>query len=312
MLGKKKPSDEHASAGISASDRHWGSTSRAGRRWKRGLKILGGVGLGLVLGLLGFWMFFLRVSFVALPELCSLPEEANTVQEYVLERMGGEISWTAVRKLRREFERVRDYVDYDFFHASTQYTVRTASQAKPDRKRFDLFDEEQVRIVVLRKRCMAADGVGYDVFIGAITGRGSGQARGSSSPLIGDFGDYGRAIFSQFFVDYRYEDILAGRRPFSFEKFSGSDEETSALITAETAGFTLSQLDVYMDRLGCVRSTAPYDVERFPAAYYYDVDMETYFQSRITMHDFSQKITVETNVDGTVQQVIVRRMLLTY
>ncbi len=246
---------------------------------------------------------------IALPELCSLPEDAEVVRAYVLERVGGEISNAAVDLLREEFELLKDDMGYDTFHALEVYFKRTAHQDKAKRPYFNVHDEEKVRIVYLRKRCTATDGVGYNVDIGATIEQ------------------TGRAIFSQFFVGYSYEDILAGRRPFSFEKFGewereflgwdkkipaeilrtelALNKEISTLIMAETAGFTSDQLNAYMDKLGCVKGTDP----RLKAVYYYNPDPENYFWTRLVKFPFaigSREISVEANDDGTGQSVRVR------
>ena len=271
--------------------------------------------------------------------LCRLPEDEAAVWEYVLERVGGKITAEAVTLLQAEFELVGDQItssmvdtdiktlrddgiilnmerlekyryDHSTYHEAFKKEWKRATlerfngSTKRAREYFSGPSHKdpkapspyqrswmknakklRVRAVALQKRCTAADGVGYDMVLEAT------------------LDTTGRATFSDFHVRYRYEDILTGKRPFSFERFNGDDKEVGDLLTAKTAGFTLAQLDEYMDKLGCVQAI-PYPKE-YSAAYYYRVHSWLNAVARLTGYPKSKEIKVKTTADETVEQVLV-------
>ena len=272
----------------------------------------------------------------ALADVCQLPEDEAALWAYILEQVGGEITAEAVTLLQAEFElagdrtmssmvdatiktlrddgiilnmeRLEEYGDdHSKYHEELQKEWKRATLERFDRSteraREYFFGQDpkgpsayklgwaknvkklKVRRVVLRKRCTAADGVSYELVLGATL----------------DTTD--RATFSEFFVEYRYEDILAGRRPFSFERFRGDDKEVGALLTAETAGSTLAQLDEYMDKLGCVRAISY--PKKYSAAYYYRIHSWLNGVARLTGYPRSKEIKVKTRAAETVEQVLV-------
>ncbi len=270
-------------------------------------------------------------------DICQLPEDEVALREYILERVGGEITAEVVTLLQEEFELVGDGTtfsmvdtdiktlrddgiilnlerlekyryDHSAYHEAFKKEWKRATLERFDgsteRAREYFFGPDPktpspyrrswtknakkswVRAVALRKRCTAADGVGYDMVLEAI------------------LDTTGQATFSDFSVRYSYEDILAGKRPFSFERFRGDDkEEVGVLLTAKTAGFTLAQLDEYMDKLGCVRGT-PYP-EEDAAVYYYRIHSWLNTVARLTGYPSSKEIIAKTTADGTVEQVLV-------
>ena len=274
-------------------------------------------------------------------DLCQLPEDEAAFREYVLEQVGGKITTEVVTLLQDEFELIGDITDTSMVDAdiktlrdegiilnmehlekhrydhSAYHEAFKKEWKRATLERFDGSTERAreyffgppnkdpkdpspyqrgwmnnvkkkswIRAVALQKRCTAADGVGYDLVLEATLDTTTGQA-----------------TFSDFRVRYRYADILAGKRPFSFERFNGDDKEVGALLTAETAGFTLAQLDKYMDKLGCVRGTPYY--EEYSAEYYYRIHSWLNPVARRTGYPRSKEIRVKTTADETVEQFLV-------
>lgn len=262
---------------------------RGTRGWKWLLKILGGVGLLLASGACQTDTSTQARKDLDMTNICQIPEDEAALRSYILERVGGEITNAAVTQLQEQFTLEMDKTGYDLFQSDLTQTFEKAIQALSNLA-FDLstFNPiERVRIVRLQKHCTAPDGVGYDLEIGATIGKS------------------GRGIFRQFLVRYAYEDILAGRRPFSFDRFRGSNEQYAALIAARTAGFTRLQLDEYMATLGCTRRALPSYLAHYSTEYYYDIDPRQDLLSRTTIKTFSKRIVVETHADDTVYHVSV-------
>lgn len=196
-------------------------------------------------------------------DICELPEDHSAVRDHILDRFGGEMSGSDIEILRDEFDIIKDEFVIDPFYSR----------------------KEKVRFIGLSKKCKASDGIVYELQIGAT--------------IDAD----GEIIFSQFYVIYTFEDILNGKRKFSFDKFHGNKSEYSKLISREAVDLlTISQFDDYMKKLGCERSKNITD-DKLSVVYLCKVNVENDLSSRLAVYDFSKKIWVDFSENGIVKNV---------
>ena len=198
-----------------------------------------------------------------IPDLCELPEDVSAFKALIMDKVGEEISGSDIKLLKNQIE---------FTEGSGEVMDPFYSKS------------ENVRMVALRKKCIAKDKVPYVFYLGVIT------------DLLGN------AIFSQAFLFYEKEDILNGKRKFSFDNLGSDDRHYTEIISKDTVGImNKKQLEEYMQSLGCAKVAT--DKKDF-AEFFYKREPEKYLFSRIIGgYDFSMQIFVDFDAEGIVKRI---------
>lgn len=198
--------------------------------------------------------------------LCALPEDISKLEQYLSKKAGSNLSLSSIEKLRSEFSVIKDDTTTDFFYSK----------------------DEKVRLIGLSKKCIAPDGVEFEWKIAATVDMN------------------GRAIFHQLFLIYAFDDMLNGRRKFSFENFRGSNKEYSKLISNEVVGIlNATQTAEYMKKLGAA-ALKRRDNDGSTNEFVYKIDPKKDMASRIAAWNFSKRIIVRHGTDQMTYEVVVR------
>lgn len=196
--------------------------------------------------------------------ICEMPEDLSAFEALISNRVGKEISGSDIELLKNDLEVSKDEETIDAFYSRS----------------------EKVRFVVLTKSCIASDQVPYEFHMGVITDL------------------EGNAIFSQAYLIYRTEDILSGKRGFSFDNVFGSEKDYSTLVSKSTVGvMNTKQLEEYMTSLGCSK----YENYKgsFSSAFLCNINPEDDLSSRLAGWNFSKRILVDFGPEGIVSEIAV-------
>ena len=213
-----------------------------------------------------------------MPNLCEIPEDLSAFKALYNTVIGltnslENIYGPDIELLKNQMEVIEEKEAIDHFYSSSR----------------------KVKVGVLTKKCIAADGVPYRFNVGIIANFSG------STDVITDL--YRRGVFGQFYLKYKKEDILNGRRKFSFDTVDGSNQDYAELIAKNTVGLmNRKQLDQYMESLGCSKeATDKKGISRF----FYDIEPERDMASRLSRRDFSKEILVDFNAGGIVKKITV-------
>ena len=193
-------------------------------------------------------------------DLCEIPEDISAFKTLIRDKVGQEISGSEIELLKKEMEITQDRETIDYGYSRS----------------------EKIRYVFLRKECIAQDKVSYTFNLGVIT-----DLRGN-------------AIFHQAFILYQKEDILNGKRKFSFENVATAKKDYSALVSKDTVGMNRAQLEEHMDSLDC--SKIETDKKDF-AEFLCQTELEKGLAARIVGYVSSKSIYVDFSSEGIVEKV---------
>ena len=197
-------------------------------------------------------------------DLCELPEDVSVFEALIRDKVGEEISGSDIELLQKEMEVFVDKEAMDYFYSSS----------------------EKVRYVLLKEVCIAQDKVPYAFSVGVIT------------DLLGN------AIFSQALLVYEKEDILNGKRKFTFDRIHGSEEDYAEIISKNTVGImSKKQLEEYMQSLKCSKLKTD---KQGISIFLYKIEPGKYLFSRILGRNFSKHILVDFDAKGIVREIDVR------
>ncbi|QBF25046.1 hypothetical protein EXN22_04840 [Pseudomonas tructae] len=222
------------------------------------------VTVGVLLGADSIHAAVERPEGKPMEDVCSLDENLLSFERYVRDVAGARMDLDAVAALRGQFTVIKDEPAIDALYSST----------------------DKVRFIGLSRECTAADGVHVHWNIA----------------LSVDM--KGNPVFHQFLLLYNFEDLLEGRRAFSFEHFRGSAKHYSQLLSKAAAGvMTQAQFTQYMNTLGALPVPASATTGR--DQFIYTVPVAEDMASRMAAWDFSKTITATYNQNQLVVDVVV-------
>ena len=208
-----------------------------------------------------------RSAETDMPDLCELPEDISAFGALIRDKVGEEISGSDIKLLKKEMEVVREREVMDIFYSMS----------------------ENVRYVFLRKKCIALDKVPYEFNLGVIINLA------------------GNPIFNQALLIYQKEDVLNGKRKFSFENIAGSGEDYTELVSKNTVGvMDKTELEEYMQSLGCSEVAMDKKIFTMFSMFSCKIEPEKDLLSRLFTYDFSKLILVDFDAAGIVKEISVK------
>ena len=198
----------------------------------------------------------------SMPDLCELPEYLSVFKAFIKDKVGEEISGSDIKLLKKEMAVIKEKEAIDIFYSSSE--------------------KDKVRYVFLRKKCIAQDKVPYEFTLGVITDLA------------------GNPIFNQAYLWYEKEDMLNGKRKFSFENIAGSREDYAALVSKNVIGMNKTELAEYMQSLDCSKEST--DKKDF-AEFLYRIEPEKDLVSRLGARYAGIIILIDFDAAGIAEKV---------